>query len=117
MSKTKFVHVKGILILKKDILCFKITFQLKSVGISKMFKSKIMKIRRIKYGYDNNKKIDTVNRDCRNISKTKIQRVVLIDISIECMDKLHYDINAVIRTVETELLKYMGKSHVHFIII
>lgn len=43
--------------------------------------------------------------------------MVLVDISIECMDKLHYDINAVIRTVETELLKYMGKSHVHFIII
>lgn len=76
-----------------------------------------MKITRIKYGYDSNKNIDTVNRDCRNISKTKIQRVVLVYISTECMDKLHYDINAVIWTVETELLKYMGKSQVHFIII
>lgn len=53
----------------------------------------------------------------RNISITKIQKVLLVDISIECMDKLHYDINAVIWTMETELLKYMGKSHVHFIII
>ena len=76
-----------------------------------------MKITRKKYGYDSSKDIDTVNRDCRNISKTKIQGVVLVDISVECMDKLHYDINAVIWTVETELLKYMGKSHVHFIII
>jgi len=76
-----------------------------------------MKITRIKYGCGSNKKTDTVNRDCRNNPKTKIQRVVLVDISIECMDKLHYDINAVIQTVETELLKYMGKSHVHFIII
>ena len=84
------------LILEKDILCFKITFQLKSVGISKVFRSKIMKITRIKYGYNSNKNIDTVNHDCRNSSKTKIQRVVLVDISIECMDKLHYDINAVI---------------------
>jgi len=55
-----------------------------------------MKITRIKYSYDSNKNIDTVNRDCRNISKTKMQRVVLVYISIECMDKLHYDINAVI---------------------
>lgn len=59
----------------------------------------------------------TVNHDCRNISVTKIQTVLLVDISIKCMDKLHYDINAVIWTMETELLKYMGKSHVHFIII
>lgn len=72
---------------------------------------------KIIYGYDSNKNINTVNHDCRNISETKIQRMVLIDISIECMDKLHYDINAVIWTVETGLLKYMGKSHVHFIII
>lgn len=71
----------------------------------------------MKNGYDSNKNIDTANCDCRNISKTKMQRVVLIDISIVFMDKLHYDINAVIRTVETELLKYMVKSQVHFIII
>ena len=50
----------------------------------------------MKYGYVSNKNIDTFNRDCRNISKTKIQTVVLVDISNDCMDKLHYDINAVI---------------------
>jgi len=96
VSKTKFVHVYGILILKKDSLCFKIIFQLKTVGISKVFRRKIMKITRMKYGYVSNKNIDTFNRDCRNISKTKIQTVVLVDISNDCMDKLHYDINAVI---------------------
>jgi hypothetical protein len=69
---------------------------LKIVGISKVFRSKIMKITRIKYDYDDNKNSDTVNCRCINISVTKIQRVVLAEISTERMDRLHYDISAVI---------------------
>jgi hypothetical protein len=36
-----------------------------------------------------------LNCDCKNISVTKTWKLVLFDISIKSMDKLHYVINAI----------------------
>lgn len=68
-----------------------------------------MKMTRIKFD-DSNENDTNNNHNGINISIIHIQMLTVFDISDECMDKLEYDVNSIMWTVELELLKYMG-SH------